>query len=43
MTRTRKMKPRKESEKKLQPYAREAFHGLLNKAITTPAPKPAPK
>jgi hypothetical protein len=43
MTRTRKVKPRNESRKKIQPYTRDAFHGLLNKAIKTPAPKPSPK
>jgi hypothetical protein len=41
--RTRKLKPRKESEEKIQPYTRSAFHGLLTKAIKTPAAKPAPK
>jgi len=41
--RTRKMKPRAESKKKIEPYTRDAFHGLLNKAIKTPAAKPAAK
>ena len=33
MTRTRKMKPRSESKKKIQPYTRDAFHGLLNRIV----------
>ena len=41
MTRTRKVKPRNESRKKMRPYTRDAFHTLLNKAIKTPVPKPA--
>ena len=43
MTRTRKVKPRDESRKKMRPYTREAFHALLNKAIRTPSPKRAAK
>jgi hypothetical protein len=44
MTRTpRKMKPRKESKKKMRPFTRDAFHGLLNRAITPQAEKPAPR
>jgi hypothetical protein len=27
----------------MQPYTRDAFHTLLEKAIKTPAEKPAPK
>jgi len=42
MTRTRKVEPRNESRKKMRPYARDAFHALLKRAIT-PAAKPAPR
>ena len=41
--RTRKIKPRKESKKKMRPFTRDAFHSLLNRAITPPAPKHASK
>ena len=41
MTRTRKVKPRNESRKKMRPYTRDAFHALLNKAVKTPVPKHA--
>jgi hypothetical protein len=43
MTRTLKVKPRSESKKKIQPYTRDAFHGMLNKAIKTPALKSSAK
>ena len=44
MTRTRKkLKPRNESRKKMHPFTRDAFHRLLSRAITTPAPKSAAK
>ena len=42
MTRTRKVRPRNETHKKMRPYTRNAFHALLKRAIT-PAAKPAPK
>jgi hypothetical protein len=41
--RTRKVKPRNESRKKMRPYTQSAFHALLNKAIKTPVQKPATK
>jgi len=43
MTRTRKVKPRDESRKKMRPYTRDAFHALLGKAIRPPAAKTSPK
>jgi hypothetical protein len=39
----RKTKPRKETKEKMRPYTRDAFHNLLKRAATTPAPRHAPK
>src|SRR6266566_7793560 len=39
--RTRKVKPRNESRKKMRPYTRDAFHALLKRPITTPVQKPS--
>lgn len=36
-------KPREETREKMQPYTRDAFHTLLNRAIKTPVSKPSPK
>jgi len=40
---TRVLKPRPETEKKMQPLSEAAFSGLVKRAATPPAPKPAPK
>ena len=40
---TRKSKPRKETREKMRSYTRAAFHGLLNKAVKTPAQKASAK
>lgn len=37
----RKLKPRKETKKKMHPMKRSAFHKLLDRVITTPSPRPA--
>ena len=36
------LRPSAEVEAKMQPVSRDAFHGLLRKAITAPSLKPHP-
>jgi hypothetical protein len=42
MAHPRKLKPRKETRKIMQPISRDAFHKILNR-ITPRAPRPASK
>jgi hypothetical protein len=37
------LKPRKETQKKMRPITKSAFHNLLNKAATTVDSKSEPK
>jgi hypothetical protein len=39
----KKIQPREETREKMRPITREQFTRLINKAIKTPASKPAPK
>jgi hypothetical protein len=37
------LRPAEDVKAKMKPISREAFKNLLKRAITPPAPKPAPK